>query len=457
MTTLPSPTPATRRKFNLRRWFALVSLLTIGTISAAAGTLMSWFLTERLLLQEAVLTKEFVQNLFLVEKSLQAYLYDPSAGIRPETEEAFRHIAAMPNVLRANVYGLQRRVIWSSDAQSIGRDFGPNSELERALAGNVTAEFDSDQRSEHGKREHQNRAELEYSFVEIYVPVHDPNTRQVLGVIEFYKNPRSLLASIQSLRTYAAVGASVAGVTLFLALFGLVLRADRLIEAQHRHIVENETLAVIGEMSSAVAHGIRNPLASIRSCAELIPLSDHEGVQEAARDIVAQSDRLEAWVRDLLSYTRPLAERATPVDLLPLVERCILDFDREAQRRGIALKVDAIATLPQVHGDAMLYAQVLRSLLSNALEASHAGGAVTVRGRHDVAESKVMISVEDIGSGMTPDELERAGKPFHTTKSQGLGVGLALARRVVERFGGRMQINSVRGQGTVVRITLKTA
>ena len=139
------------------------------------------------------------------------------------------------------------------------------------------------------------------------------------------------------------------------------------------------------------------------------------------------------------------------------MERCILDFDREAQRRGIALKLNASATLPQVHGDAMLYAQVLRSLLSNALEASHAGGAVTVRGRHDVAESNVTISVEDLGSGMTPDELERAGKPFHTTKPQGLGVGLALARRVVERFGGRMQIHSVSGQGTVVRISLKTA
>ena len=452
-----SPIPTERRRFNLRRWFALLSLLTIGAISGATGTLLSWFMTDRLLLQEAELTKEFVQSLFLVEKSLHAYLANPSAGIRPETEAAFRHIAAMPNVMRANVYGLQRRVVWSSDLELVGRDFGPNGELDRALAGSVSVEFDADERIEHGKGERQFREHLEDAFVEIYVPVQDPVTHRVLGVIEFYKNPRTLLSSIQRLRTYVAIGAGLSGAALFLALFGLVRRADQLIEAQQRQIVENETLAVIGEMSSAVAHGIRNPLASIRSCAELIPLSDSKGIQEAARDIVAQSDRLEAWVRDLLSYTRPLAEAEAPVDLHPLVERCVHDFDREAQRRGIVLKLEATEGLPPVRGDSMLFAQVLRSLLSNAMEASDSGASIAVRGRQDVDAATVTISVEDHGVGMTEGELARAGKPFHTTKPRGMGVGLALARRVVERFGGRMQIESARGRGTVVRVSLQVA
>lgn len=452
-----SGTAPRRRSFNLRRWYALVSLLTIAAISGTAGTLLTWFMSERLLLQEAVLTKEFVQSLFLVEKSLHAYLLDPSAGIRPETEAAFRHVAAMPNVMRANVYGLKRRVIWSSDIQLVGREFGPNNELDRALAGNAVVEFDSDARVEHGKGEHQGRAQLEDAFVEIYVPVQDPDTQRVLGVIEFYKNPRSLLATIQQLRTYVAIGAGLSGAALFLALFGLVRRADRVIEAQQRQIVENETLAVIGEMSSAVAHGIRNPLASIRSCAELIPLSNEKEIQEAARDIVAQSDRLEVWVHDLLSYTRPIAESETPVFLHPLVERCMLDFNREAQRRGIALTSGSTESLPAVRGDSMLFGQVLRSLLANALEASASGGSVNVQGRRDTDASTVTISVEDHGTGMTETELGRAGKPFHTTKPNGMGVGLALARRVVERFGGRMKIESASGRGTVVRISLRVA
>jgi two-component system, NtrC family, sensor histidine kinase HydH len=444
------------RKFNLQRWFAIVSLAAITAISAIAAALLSWFMTERLLLQEAVLTKEFVQSLVRVEQSLQTYLADPAAGLSAHTEEAFRHIAAMPNVSRANVYGLQRRVIWSSDSSLMGRDFGPNPELDKALRGDVVVDFASDERHEHVKQEHEGRS-LEDAFVEIYVPVRDLGERRVLGVIEFYKNPRSLLGSIRQLRIYVGIGAGLSGVLLFFALFGLVRRAAQLIEAQQKQLVEKETLAVIGEMSSAVAHGIRNPLASIRSSAEIIPLSDAAGVAQAVQDIVAQSERMEAWVRELLSYTRPLVESETPVAMHELVEGCARDFEREVQRRGITLRAQCPRELPAVRGDAMLYAQVLRSLLANAIEATAVGGHITLSGRPDAEAGMISVSVEDNGSGMTPAELARAGTPFQTTKPRGMGVGLALARRIVERFGGRLTIESAPGRGTVVRLRLHIA
>jgi two-component system, NtrC family, sensor histidine kinase HydH len=445
-------------QFNLQRWFAVVSLATITAISGTVASLLSWFMSERLLLQEAVLTNEFVQSLVRVEQSLYVFLVDPSAGLEPQTEQAFRHVAAMPNVMRANVFGLQRRIIWSSNLQLIGRRFGQNPELERALGGEVVVEFESWKDRKFDKEEHRGRASLKDSFVEIYVPVRDPDDPQrVIGVIEFYKAPHSLLAAISQLREYVVIGAVLSGAILFVALFGLVRRADRLIDAQQKRLVESETLAVIGEMSSAVAHGIRNPLASIRSSAEVIPLSDAAGIQDAVQDIVSESDRLEAWVRDLLSYTRPIEGAATAVSLQALVERGVADLARETQKRGISLEVDWAGDLPPVRGDTMLYAQVLRSLLTNAIEASEPGSRIEVRGRRDAQGSAVTLSVEDHGRGMSPAELDRAGKPFHTTKSRGMGVGLALARRVVERFGGRLVIDSERGQGTIVQLTLQLA
>jgi two-component system, NtrC family, sensor histidine kinase HydH len=450
------PWPPTPSQFNLQRWFAVVSLATIAVISTAVAASLSWFMTQQLLLQEAVLTKEFVHSLIRVEQSLQSYLANPSAGLSPQSAEAFRHVAEMPNVLRANVYGLQRRVIWSSDLGLIGRDFGPNAELDKALRGDVVVEFATEERDEHGKQEHEGRG-LEDAFVEIYVPVRDVSEQRVLGVIEFYKNPRSLLGSIKQLRLYVAAGAGLSGVLLYVALFGLVQRAARLIQAQQKQLVEKETLAVIGEMSSAVAHGIRNPLASIRSSAEIIPLSDANGVSEAVRDIVAESERLEAWVRELLSYTRPLVEAEAPVAIHELVRRCAQDFEREAQRRGIALQVECPSDLPAARGDAMLFAQVLRSLLTNAIEATARGGHISLRGRRDTDPKTVSLSVEDDGAGMSPADLARAGTPFQTTKPRGLGVGLALARRIVERFGGRLTITSTLGRGTVVRVQLRVA
>lgn len=443
--------------FNLSRWFAVVALLTITLISVAMGALLDRFITQRLLWQEAVLTKEFVQSLVQAEKSLQAFFADPSQGLDADSELAFTHIAALPDMLRANVYDPSRRIIWSSDRQLIGRDFGPNDELDSALAGHVVTHSADPAKHAQAKVEHQDLKHPQPIFVEIYVPVLDPRGESVQAVIEFYKNPRALVTALARLRLYIALGAAASGLLLFTALFGLVRRADLTIRSQQRHLVDNETLAVIGEMSAAVAHGIRNPLASIRSSAELIQDGDLAQAHDAAADIVAQSDRLEAWVRELLAYTRPLDQAIAPVPLQPLVARCVDEFEREMQRRHIRSHTALAADLPAVRGDALLLGQVLRSLLANAIEALDRDGQITVRGEWERGQPQVTLSVQDSGPGMTNDQLRRAGKPFHTTKPRGLGVGLALARRVIERFGGRLEIDSEPGIGTTVRLHMPTA
>ena len=445
-----SPVP-----FNLSRWFAVVALVAIAVLAVAMGALLNRFITQRLLWQEAVLTKEFVHSLVGVERSLQEHFAHPEGALDAETELAFRRIAAMPDMLRANVYDPSRRMIWSSDRSLIGRSFGPNAELDAALAGAVVTEFADDEGT--AKAEHQDLMHPRAIFVEIYVPVLDAAGKRVLAVIEFYKHPKALVAAVRQLQLYIVLGAAASGVLLFVALFGLVRRADLTIRRQQRHLVDNETLAVIGEMSAAVAHGIRNPLASIRSSAELIHDGDLAQAQDAAADIIGQSDRLEAWVRELLAYTRPLDEAVAPVALQPLVARCLDEFGREMQRRRIRSHTQLAPDLPAVRGDALLLGQVLNSLLANAIEALDREGEITVRGDWARGQSQLTLSVQDSGPGMTGAQLTRAGKPFHTSKARGLGVGLALARRVIERFGGRLEIDSAPGRGTTVRLHLNIA
>ena len=441
--------------FNLSRWFAVAALVSISVISVAAGVLLNRFITQRLLWQEAVLTKEFVQSLVEVEPPLQAYFADPARGLDADAEAALAQIAALPDMLRANVYDTRRRVIWSSDRQLIGRSFGTNDELDAALAGHVVTNSADAVEPEHDKAEHQDLRHPQAGYTEIYVPVRDARGERVQAVIEFYKNPKALLAALAQLRLYIAFGAGISGALLFIALFGLVRRADLTLRSQQRHLVENETMAVIGEMSAAVAHGIRNPLASIRSSAELIQDGDLAQAHDAAADIVAQSDRLEVWVRELLAYTRPLDEASAPVPLPPLVARCMQEFEREMQRRDIHASTVFAADLPAVRGDALLLGQVFSSLLANAIEALNRSGQISVRG--DWVRGQVTLSVQDSGPGMTSTQLGRAGKPFHTTKPRGLGVGLALARRVIERFGGRLEIDSEPGRGTTVRLHMQAA
>jgi signal transduction histidine kinase len=456
---MPSLSPATPlARFNLTRWFALAALVTITLLAVATGTLLNRFITQRLLWQQAVLTSEFVQSLVIADKSLQSYFEDPSSRLDAETELALKHIAALPDMLRANVYDRSRRMIWSSDRQLIGRSFGPNDELDRALTGLVvTAIDDEDDEQTTAKSEHTGLQHPQSMFVEIYVPVLSQASGKVLAVVEFYKNPRPLMAALSELRTYIVLGAAASGVLLFLALYGLVRRGHLIIRSQQRQLVNNETLAVIGEMSAAVAHGIRNPLASIRSSAELIQGGDLAQAHSASADIVAQSDRLENWVRELLAYARPLEQAVTAVPLQPLVARCLDALGRDLEQRRISSRTEFAAGLPAVRGNPLLLGQVLASVLANAVEALERDGQITVRGVWAEGQSLVTLSVEDSGPGMTPAQLARSGKPFHTTKPRGLGMGLALARRVMERYGGRLEIDSTPGRGTTVRLQLQPA
>jgi two-component system, NtrC family, sensor histidine kinase HydH len=452
MSTLPRLLPP---HFNLPRWFAVVALAAIATIATIAVLSLSWFITARMVWQDARLTAEYVHSLVKVEKSLQTFFADPSRGIDAETEGAFQHVAALPDVLRANVYGRQGKVIWSSDREMIGREFGRNEELDRALAGEVVAKKADEDEEHDTKPEHEALKNPDSMFVEIYVPVRDERGGEVLTVLELYKNPKELASALRTMRWSIGAGAAGGGALLFLALFGLVRRADQTIRTQQRRLVEGETLAAIGEMSSAVAHGLRNPLASIRSSAELMR-EDATLAHEAAGDIVAQSDRLEDWINQLLSYTRPLDEASAPVALQPLVTQCLGDFERDMQRRRIQSRAELPNDLPAVHGDTLLLGQVLRSVLANAIEALDHDGHIVVRGQR-TAGADVTLSIEDSGPGMTEAQLARVGKPFFTTKSRGLGIGLALARRVLQRFDGRIEIESRAGAGTTVRLHLKAA
>jgi signal transduction histidine kinase len=452
----PLSTPRGLQAFELTRWFAAVALASIAALALAIGLLLNWFMSDRLMRQQADLTTEFVHSLMRVETQMLEFIVRPTLGLNPDVEAAFRHISAMPDVLRANVYDHEQRVIWSSEPTLIGRRFGTNHELDEALSGAVVAHR-GHHFVEHGKTEHAALRRPDDVFLEIYVPVRDAQDSHVLGAIEFYKAPRSLAAALQELHRYILAGSVVSASFLYLAMFGLIRRADRTMRRQQDQLLDNETLAVIGEMSTAVAHGIRNPLASIRSSAELVHEGTPELAQEAAGDVISECDRLEAWVNELLSYTRPMATDQAVVALPELLQACLAESERELRRRGLDVQTDWAPTLPPVRGNALLLGQVLRSLLSNAMEACGRDGRILVRACHDTTTRQVSVSIGDDGAGMDAVQLREAGKPFFTTKPRGLGVGLALARRVIERLGGSFEIDSAPGRGTNVLLRLPIA
>ncbi|HEX9183265.1 MAG TPA: ATP-binding protein, partial [Burkholderiales bacterium] len=386
----------------------------------------------------------------LVENAAHFFRTDGAAPTK-EVGDFFAHLARLPDVLRANLYSGSRTIIWSSDASLVGRSFPDNPELEQALRGDLVAHGGERAKGEHAQLD----TRFPY-FLEIYAPVRDPASGEVTGVVELYKTPQPLFEAIAAGQRAVWLGAAVAGIFLYVALFWMVRRADNLIRAQRERLVQSETLAVVGEMSSAVAHGIRNPLASIRSSAELALESEPAEWRAAAQDIVAQVDRLESWVRELLSYSQPLAGKLEPVQLTALVGSSLQSFARELERRRIQVSSSIGTALPPINADASMLGHVFNSLIANALEAIEVDGHIAVSVERE-GSGHVRVRIRDSGPGFADPQLANAFKLFHTTKPGGIGIGLPLARRIIQRFGGSIALTSERGAGTTVDVLLPAA
>jgi signal transduction histidine kinase len=433
----------------------LISILLLAIIGAA---LLSRLFAKNMLLQEGRLTMQFIQSIIDVEDA-STYFQSTAVDDSNYMQELLAHISGSPDVLRANLYSRARRIIWSSDPSLTGRSFAnaPNPDLDSALNGKLEIHQEAEDEPDDEKAEHLNLRTNDDYFIEIYVPVWDRARRDVVGAVELYRAPRLLQETIVSGMRIIWAGALGAGVLLYVALLPFVRRAETMIRTQQDRIVEAETLAAVGDLGSAVAHGIRNPLAVIRSSAEIVRDGDDAGVvREAASDIMDQVDRLEHWVRELLIYAHLPTGDLEAFDIEPLARSCLAQFSAEMRRRGIVSCAEFSEGLPQVRGETMLFAQVLNSLIANAVEAMQHGGQVRIGGSGDLP-GYVVLEIRDTGIGMTDEQLKSAFKPFHTTKSQGLGVGLALAKRILERMGGSIGLSSKPGAGTTVTLNLPTS
>src|SRR5690349_15892024 len=217
-------------------------------------------------------------------------------------------------------------------------------------------------------------------------------------------------------------------------------------------------MGALGEMASAVAHGIRNPLSSIRSSAELWQDAPSAVGAESANDITSEVHRIEQWIRELLTYSRLPDYRMEAIDPQPLIEQCVAGFARETKRRQVMIELALQRGLPKIQANAPLLMQVLNNLVCNALEAMPAdGGKIVIAGKNKAGHREVDIEISDTGSGIEAGDMGKIYQPFFTTKAKGLGVGLTLVRRIVKRFGGRVHIESTRGKGTVITLAFLTA
>jgi two-component system sensor histidine kinase HydH len=213
----------------------------------------------------------------------------------------------------------------------------------------------------------------------------------------------------------------------------------------------------VGVFASAVAHGIRNPLAIIRSSAELARDDEDEAARrETLTDILKETDRLDSWVRDLLMSARGEVTATGAVDVNALLQESARSFAATAEQRRVRLSLQARA-VPPARGEAGPLGRAIDNIVANAIEAMSEGGILVIESAATRSGNAVEIRVVDSGKGMSPDTVRKVARPFFSTKPSGTGLGLALARRIVASYSGTLTLDTIEGHGTTVTIRLPAA
>ncbi len=236
-----------------------------------------------------------------------------------------------------------------------------------------------------------------------------------------------------------------------------------------RQVLLKESLATLGEMSAGIAHEFRNSLGAIRGFVRLLQRSLGEEAKggDHVRDILAEIEELEVVLKEFLSFARPVQLQLAQVSLGALLEEAVASCREEIERAGIALSRHLPAEPVQVWLDPTLIKQALVNLIRNACEAMPAGGTLTVgaglvpgeaaeggAGEGEEREQWVELLVADTGMGIPSADQERVFTPFYTTKDSGTGLGLALVQKTVVAHGGRIDLESTEGVGSLFRVLL---
>jgi signal transduction histidine kinase len=216
---------------------------------------------------------------------------------------------------------------------------------------------------------------------------------------------------------------------------------------------EDRTRALEG-MAARLAHEVKNPLAAIKGLStHMARNSTDPKAAERLAIVAAEADRLQSIVDGFLSFSRGLDDlNVAPTRPHQVARELAVLLEARAQEAGVAIAVEGDEAL-EIDADARKLRQALLNIVLNAIQASPRGASVAI----GVASSPCAgsrITVRDEGTGMTPEILERIRKPHFTTKEGGTGLGVAVARGLVEQHGGRLEFTSAPGRGTTVSIVM---
>jgi PAS domain S-box-containing protein len=240
-------------------------------------------------------------------------------------------------------------------------------------------------------------------------------------------------------------------------------RIDLEIQRQREQLAHVSRVATLGELTASLAHEIHQPLAAIMSNAQAAVRflaqedPDLNEVRDILDDIVQDDRRADEVIRRLRRFLRRDKPELTPLDVNELIQEVMTLLKREALLRAVTIDVELDAHLPPVVGDRIQLQQVVLNLILNAADAmvdlAPESRKVIVRTERE-DEGQARVALRDFGTGLDEQDLHRIFEPFYTTKPEGLGMGLAICRSIVEAHGGRLRAANNPDRGATFTFTI---
>lgn len=226
------------------------------------------------------------------------------------------------------------------------------------------------------------------------------------------------------------------------------------LEKANVEILQAEKLVALGHLSAGMAHEIRNPLNSIGLFVQVLQsgLKDDPEMISYADRIIQEVDRIDNILVKLLATSKRSPFQLRSISLQNVIDDVLQRFEKQIDSQGIELKKQYETLPPTILADYDELSQVFSNLFANALFEMTSGGQLEIRLRHDGKQA--LVSVRDNGGGIPHDNLKQIFDPFFTTKKKGTGFGLSVVLRIIKTYGGRIEVESIPGEGTCFHIWL---
>lgn len=234
--------------------------------------------------------------------------------------------------------------------------------------------------------------------------------------------------------------------------------ANQHLQAAEAAVRRSDRLAALGQLTAGLAHELRNPLGTMRASAEMLLKNvpqDSALAREMAGFIASEVDRTNSLITRFLEFARPLKLRLQTADVSQVLDEAIRELEQHHPPLGVTVYRNYSPDVPRIPVDAEWLQRVFYNLLLNAAEASTPRDSITAKVR--ASAKSIEVSIIDRGSGIDAAHSEHIFNPFFTTKTSGVGLGLAIVSKIVDEHGGTIRVDSEVGAGSVFRVFLPIA